>query len=110
MYARIVESTATPGQAGELHRISKERVIPIVRQQAGFVDGIVLISDTDRDRSVAISLWKSKEDHDKYVAGQLPQILQFIRPLLQNDPIVRTFNVEASTSHNIGIGLAASTT
>jgi hypothetical protein len=110
MYARIVELTAKPGEATELSRFQQERLLPILRQQAGFVDAIGLVSDAERDRVVGIVLWKSKEDHDKYVAGQLPQILQLIRPLLQNDPIVRTFNVEASTSHNIGIGLAASTT
>jgi quinol monooxygenase YgiN len=110
MYARMVQLTAKPGQVKELSKVQQERVLPILRQQAGFVDAIALISDAERDQFVGISIWKSKEDADKYVAGQVPQILQSLKSLLQNDPTVRTFNVEASTSHNIGIGRAASST
>jgi quinol monooxygenase YgiN len=110
MYARMVQQTAKPGQVRELNRVQQERVLPILRQQAGFVDAIALVSDAEKDQFVGISIWKSKEDADKFAAGQAPQILQLLKPLLQSDPIVRSFNVEGSTSHNIGIGRAASST
>lgn len=110
MYARMVQLTAKPGQITEINKVQQERVLPILRQQAGFVDAIALVSDVESNQFVGISIWKSKDEADKYVAGQAPQILQSLKPLLQGDPIVRTFNVEVSTSHNIGIGRAASST
>jgi quinol monooxygenase YgiN len=110
MYARLVQTTAKPGHLEELNSAVRERVLPILRQQAGFVDALSLVSDTDGDQWVGIALWKSKEDCDKYVATQAPKILESIRHLLQGEPIIRTFNVETSTSHDVGVERAASTT
>jgi quinol monooxygenase YgiN len=110
MYARLVQITLKPGQLGEANRILRERLLPLLRQQEGFVDGISLVSDTERDQTIGISLWKSREDCDRYVATQVPKIMESIKNLLQSEPIARTFNVDVSTSHGIGLGLAASST
>ena len=59
---------------------------------------VVLKSDRDPNQFVGISLWKSKEDAEKFLASQQwRQLLQEFRPLVQGDPIIRTFNVDAST-------------
>jgi quinol monooxygenase YgiN len=65
---------------------------------------VVLKSDTDPNQFVGISLWKSKEDAEKFLATQQwQQLLQEFRPLVQGDPIIRTFNVDASITHSVGI-------
>jgi hypothetical protein len=75
---------------------------------AGFIDTLGLNSDTDPNQFVGITLWKSKEDAEKALASQQgQQFLQSLKPLLQGEPIFRTFNVETSTMHNLGITRAA---
>jgi quinol monooxygenase YgiN len=108
MYARLIQLSAKSGQSRDLSKAMQERVLPILKRQAGFVDAIALASDTERDQFVGISIWKSKEDAERYMAGQAPQILQSLKPLIQGEPTFRTFNVEASTSHNVGIARGAS--
>ena len=108
MYARMIQATTKQGRLKEFVSTMTERALSLLKQQPGFVDAIALSSDTDRDQFVGVTLWKSKEDADKYINGQGKQMLESIKPLLAQEPTFRTFNLEASTIHNIGIGRAAS--
>jgi quinol monooxygenase YgiN len=108
MFARVAEVTAKPGQASNVSQATRERLIPMLKQQPGFIDTLGLNSDTDSNHFVGITLWKSKEEAEKALASpQGQQFLQFIKPLLQSEPVFRTFNVETSTMHNLGITRSA---
>ena len=104
MFARIVQITAKSGQGPHLSEHARDRVINVLKQLPGFIDMMVLKSDSDPNQFVGISLWKSKEEAEKFFASQQwQQLLQEFRRLVQGDPIIRTFNVDASTMHNVGI-------
>ncbi len=107
MFTRTVEITTKSGKARELATIINDKVLPILKKQAGFVDETVLASDTDANRVLALSFWNSKEDADRYNREQYPAIHEMIRHLLEADPVVRTFNVDSSTTHRIAAGKAA---
>jgi len=107
MYARMIQLTAKSGQGKDLSKTMKERALPILKQQPGFVDALALSSDTEPNQFVGITVWKSKEDADKYLSGQARQVLESIKPLLEGEPIFRTFNVEASVALGAGVGRAA---
>ena len=108
MYARMIQLTAKSGQGKDLSKVMQERALPILKQQPGFVDALALNSDTEPNQFVGISIWKSKEDADKYLGGQARQVLESIKPLLVGEPTFRTFNVEASIALSVGVGRAAS--
>jgi hypothetical protein len=76
-------------------------------KQPGFVDALGLSSDTEHDQFVGITVWRSKVDSDRYMSSQGQQILASFKPLLQSEPTYRTFNVEASVAHNLGVSRAA---
>jgi quinol monooxygenase YgiN len=107
MFTRVVEVTTKPGKAQELTSIINDEVLPILKKQVGFVDETVLLSDTDPNRGLAISFWNTKEDAERYHREQYPAIHEMIRPLLDADPVVRTFNVDTSTTHKIAATKAA---
>ena len=107
MFTRTVEVSTKPGKARELATFIDERVLPILKKQAGFVDETVLVSDPEPDRVLAISFWNKKEDAERYQKDQYPAVHQMIRHLLEAEPVVRTFNVDSSTTHNIAAGKAA---
>jgi heme-degrading monooxygenase HmoA len=108
MHARLIQVTTKPGHLKDCIKSLVEQGIPILKQQPGFVDVVGLTSDTERDQFVGLTIWKSKEDAEKYANGQARQVLDSIKPFLQQEPTFRTFNLEASTIHNVGIGRAAS--
>jgi heme-degrading monooxygenase HmoA len=108
MFARLTQFTAKPGQASNVKQAARDSLIPMLKQQPGFIDTLGLNSDTDPNQFVRITLWKSKEDAEKALASQQEQQnLQSLKPLLQGEPVFRTFDVETSTMHNIGITRAA---
>ncbi len=107
MYTRVFELTTRSGTARELTTLINDKILPILKKQAGFVDETLLVSDTEPNRVLAISFWNTKEDAERYQQEQYPTIHEMIRPHLDADPVVRTFNVDTSTTHRIVASKAA---
>jgi len=108
MIARLVQVTTKPGQLQDFIKAMAEHNFVILKQQPGFVDAVVLTSDTQRDQIVSIAIWRSKEDAEKYARGQGRYVLEAMTPLFQKMPTIRTFELAASTAYNIGIAQAVS--
>ena len=107
MFTRTVEVTPKSGKARELASIINDKVLPILNKQTGFADETLLVSDTDPNRVLAISFWNTKQDAERYDREQYPVVQQMIRPLLDAEPVVRTFNVDSSTTHKLAAEKAA---
>ena len=107
MFTRTVELTTKPGKARDLTTLINDKVLPILKKQAGFVDETLLVSDVESNRVLALSFWNSKEDADRYQQEQYPAIHEMVRHLLEAEPVIRTFNVDSSTTHRIVVGKAA---
>ena len=102
MYSHIIELTAKPGQATALVNIIRDRAIPeIIRGSEGFIDEIVLLSDTDPNQVSAISFWRSKRDGDLFFAHGFAQVSAMTQPYLSAKPERQGFIVGASTNDNI---------
>ena len=107
MFTRVVEITCKSGKAKELSSTINEKVLPILKKQTGFVDEAVLVSDTESTRILGLSFWNSKDDAERYHREQYPKIQEMLKPLLETEPIIRTFDVHTSTTHRIAPGKAA---
>ena len=107
MFTRVVELTTKPGKNKQLSETINDKVLPILKKQKGFVDETVLVSDTEDNRVLSLSFWNSKEDAERYQREQYPAIHEMVRHLLEAEPIIRTFNVDSSTTHRIAAGKAA---
>jgi heme-degrading monooxygenase HmoA len=107
MFTRIVELHVKPEKKDEFSQRLRNEVLPILQKQPGFVDLVGLTHETEPERQVAISFWKSKEDAERYHRENFNRITDMLKPLLKRDPKVDTFNVDTSTSHRIAAGKAA---
>jgi quinol monooxygenase YgiN len=107
MYTRVVELTTKPEKARELCAAIDDKILPILRKQAGFVDETVLASDTESNRVLALSFWNAKEDAERYHREQYPKINEMLSHLLDTAPVIRTFDVHTSTTHRVAAGKAA---
>jgi heme-degrading monooxygenase HmoA len=107
VFTRTVEVTPKSGKVRELASTINEKVLPILKKQAGFVDETLLVSDIEPNQILALSFWNSKEDAERYQREQYPAIHQMVRHLLEAEPVIRTFNVDSSTTHRIAAGKAA---
>lgn len=107
MFTRVVEIKSKTGKTHELANHIQDKVLPILRQQSGFVDETVLTSETEPNRVLALSFWKSREDAERYEREQYPKITQMLSSLLETTPVVHTFQVHTSTPHKVAAGKAA---
>src|SRR6202158_464661 len=104
MFTRVVEVNSKPGKSHELANTINEKVLPILRQQAGFIDETVLTSETEPNRVIALSFGKTKEAAERYKGDQSATTTEYLSPHLESAPAVRTFNVHTSTPHRIAAG------
>ena len=107
MFTRLVELTSKPGKAKELSNTIKEKGVPILKKQSGFVDEIIHNSDAEPDKVVALSFWNTKEDAERYHREQYKNIHESVRHLLLGEPNLRTFDVHTSTGQKMAAERAA---
>jgi len=107
MYTRIVEITSKSGKSRELCDTIEEKVVPILKKQAGFVDETVLVSDADPNQVLGLSFWNSKEDAERYHEEQYPKVHEMLKHLIETEPEIRTFDVQSSTTRQITAKKAA---
>jgi quinol monooxygenase YgiN len=54
-----------------------------------------------------LSFWSSKEDAERYHQEQYLKIQEMLKPLIEDEPVIRTFDVQTSTTHHITARKAA---
>ncbi len=106
MFSRIVECEIQTSKLGELRNTLNNTVLPHLRQQPGFVD-VVESCDPDTGEFVCMTLWKTKEDVERYERERFPEHAQKLQPLTIGQVTVRTLPVETSSIHRIAAGKAA---
>ena len=62
-----------------------DKIVPILKKQPGFVDEIVLVSDADSNRVLALSFWKTREDAERYQREQFKNVNDTLRSLLDEE-------------------------
>ena len=104
MFSRVVAVRTKEGKARQLAKTIQEKILPILEGQPGFVDEVVLISDTELDQILALSFWNNQEDAERYTHEQFPRVNELISHLVESAPVSRTFIVDAFSSHKVRAG------
>ena len=107
MVTRVVEISTKPEKSHEVADTINEKVLPILRQQVGFLDETVLTSEMQPNRVLALSYWETKEDAERYQREDYARVTEILSNLMESPPSVRTFNVHTSTPHKLVAGKAA---
>ena len=100
MYARNVTLHLKANTAPEFTRTFETDVLPMLRKQNGFKDGITFLAPDGAD-AVAISLWDRKENADAYSRDTYPAVLKRLATVVEGTPQVQTYEVANSTCHKI---------
>ena len=94
MFARALELTTRPGKLREVVRTLREGVMPTLNAQPGFVEHFILASDAEPDRVVVLTLWTRPEHAEWFYRHHHRKMWRKLEPLLEFEPVIRTFNVE----------------
>ncbi len=95
MYARVFDCALQTVRQMEFNNILRDQVLPVLKNEPGFVDLISFVSDEQPDHALGIALWKSQEDAHRFYTHSEP-MLDMLKPLLTHPPTVEHYNVETS--------------
>ncbi len=101
MFARVIEIKTKPGKAVELCHNIHDQVLSLLKAQPGFVDEIVLISETEEDKVLAVSFWATRKEEESYAHEHFKQVSEVIKQHAHAAPKVHKFLVDSSTAHHI---------
>ena len=90
----------------EFTKTMENEILPLLRKQKGFQDGIILPVPSGRE-IVAISFWDHKQSAEAYNSTAYPQVLKILAKLVDGTPKVRTFDVISSTTQKAAARVAA---
>lgn len=108
MFARHVSVVLKPNSVEEFTRTINDEVLPLLRKQKGFKDGIAFVA-SDGTEAVAISLRDQKKNAAAPYRTTDPQVLEFLARVVEGTPEVKTYEVTTSSYHKIAVrGAAAS--
>ena len=79
--------------------------VPRIKNQPGFVD-IIESVDPNTGNFVCMTLWRTRQDVERYEKSLFQDIANDLTPLLNGEPEVQTLNVENSSVHRIEHGKA----
>jgi heme-degrading monooxygenase HmoA len=96
MYARHVSFNLKAIKREELTQMFEKDILPLLQKQNGFTDEITFVSPDGR-QVVAISLWESKENADRYSRETYPEVLKSLARVVEGTPEVRGYEVAVST-------------
>jgi heme-degrading monooxygenase HmoA len=100
MFAREITLTLKADSKSGFTAAMENDVLPILRKQSGFRDGITFFSQ-DGSEGVGISLWDNKESADAYEKASYAQVASTLKDLSTGEPDVKSFEVSNSTWHKI---------
>jgi hypothetical protein len=105
MYARNVRIKLKANGAPEFSRILENEIIPLLRKQEGFQDEMLLIAP-QRNEAIAISFWDKQVNAEAYNHIAYLDVLRILSKVVEEMPVVETFEVANSTSHEIAASAA----
>ena len=102
MFARKIRMKLNPSSAIEFSRLYEQQVLPVLRQQPGFCDGMTLVSG-ERAEAVAISFWDKRADADNFGDTAYAALIDGLAGVLAEAPEVSTLVVSNSTPHQVAV-------
>lgn len=107
MHTLLIEGHVKPGKKSEFITTWNREILPNLKKQPGFVDEILLFGTAETESGVGISLFKTREDAERYHREVFPRLANTVQHLMTGPPTVRQFNVEASETFRIAAKAAA---
>jgi hypothetical protein len=100
MFARKVSVRLKPDAAGQFLEKMENEIIPLLREQKGFLDELTLLSHSGKE-IYAYSFWESSEDAEQYDRTVFGEVTNLLTGLIDRAVRIHTYMVANSTFHKI---------
>ncbi len=97
MFTRVLEARTKTGKTRQFTTAFRQKILPILRKESGFIAEITLVSTSDPERVLVLSFWQTEADATRFNVEQYPTTAEALRPILESIPRMETFEVDTST-------------
>jgi hypothetical protein len=96
MFARILEFVPLMEKKDEFIRVVKKEVLPILRDQEGFLEILPLVPEIKTEKVLAVTLWTDKKEFERDEKEWTPRVEQILKPYLPNPPVRKLYTLETT--------------
>jgi hypothetical protein len=96
MFARIVEFVPKFEKKDELVKIVRSEVLPVLKDQPGFLEILPFVPEIKTEKMIAITLWAEKRDAERYERDAYAKVEGIVKPYLNSPVTFKYYNVETS--------------
>ncbi|MGA7401048.1 MAG: hypothetical protein WCC99_07055 [Candidatus Sulfotelmatobacter sp.] len=108
MFARILDCEVKMEKKDEIVKVLKNEVLPILKKQTGFLEILPFFPEKMKEEKViAISLWTTKADAERYEREFYPKVLEILKPFLTTPVKVSYHKLETAVCEHFVHALAA---
>ena len=107
MFARIIEFIPQVEKKEEFTKIVRDKVVPILRKQPGFLEILPFVPDTPVEKNVIVTLWAEKRDAERYEHEVYPKVAEIVKPYLTTSITFKHYTLETSVCPNFMEALTA---
>jgi quinol monooxygenase YgiN len=107
MFARILEIAPKLEKKDELIKTVRQEILPILKEQPGFLELLPFVPENVNEKYIAITLWSEKHVAEKYVKEVFPKVEQILKPFLTAPVMFRMYTVETTLCQHLVEALTA---
>ena len=96
MFARILEFVPLMEKKDEFIRVVKKEVLPILKNQEGFLEILALVPEIKTEKVLAVTLWTDKREFERDEKEWYPRLEQIFKPYLTNPSVRKTYTLETT--------------
>ena len=109
MFARILDFEVKAEKKEEFVKVLKSQVLPILKKENGFLEILPFFPETVKieEKVVAISLWATKPDAERYERETYTKVYDILKPFLHARVEVKHYVLETTVCEHFLGALAA---
>ena len=96
MFARILEFVPLMEKKDEFIRVVKKEVLPILKNQEGFLEILPLVPEIKTEKVLAVTLWTDKKEFERDEKEWSPRVEQILKPYLTNPSPRKLYTLETT--------------
>ncbi|MCI0488888.1 MAG: hypothetical protein L0229_20040 [Blastocatellia bacterium] len=99
MFARHVSMRLRADSVIEFARVIEAEVIPLLREQEGFLDQVILLSQESAE-AIVITFWDRKESEEAFNRTRSPRVSRSLLEVIEGSPKIDIFEVIVPALHS----------
>ncbi len=96
MFARVLEVPIYAEKKNELIKTVRREIVPILKQQPGFLDVLPLFPEIENEKVLAISLWTDKRYAEKFEKESFAKVEEIVKFFLTGPVTLKVYDVETT--------------